>query len=137
MDEILYHLCRHAVGIMDGWHPYPAWAIAQSAEVSLSTARRRLRKLMAQGLARTFSEPPDPESEFTVPYHGWGITDKVYQTEEYKKACEAEKRILQEVFGDEDKEFKKIAQFVSICIGASGFQTKEGAIAALGVDDNE
>lgn len=103
----------------------------------LSTARRRLRKLKAQRLARTFSEPPDPESEFTVPYHGWGITDKAYQTEEYKKACEAEKRILQEVFGDEDKEFKKIAQFVSICIGASGFQTKEGAIAALGVDDNE
>lgn len=65
----------------------------------LSTARRRLRKLKAQRLARTFSEPPDPESEFTVPYHGWGITDKAYQTEEYKKACEAEEKILQEAFG--------------------------------------
>lgn len=101
MDEILYHLCRHAVGVMDGWHPYPAWAIAQSAKVSLSTARRRLRKLKAQGLARTFSEPPDPESEFTLPYHGWGITDKAYQTEEYKKAWEAEEKLLREVFGDD------------------------------------
>ena len=56
MDEVLYQLCRHAVGIMDGWHPYPAWAIAKQAGVSLSTARRRLRKLKEKGLARTFSK---------------------------------------------------------------------------------
>ena len=101
MDEVLYRLCRHAVGIMDGWHPYPAWAIAQSAKIRLSTARRRLRKLKEQGLARTFSELPDPESEFSLPYHGWGITKKTLETEEYKKACEAEEKILREVFGND------------------------------------
>ncbi len=97
----MYHLCRHAVGIMDGWHPYPAWAIAKQVGVNLSTARRRLRKLKAQGLARTFSEPPDPESEFPLPYHGWGITEKALETEEYRKACEAEENLLREVFGDD------------------------------------
>lgn len=97
----MYHLCRHVVGIMDGWRPYPAWAIAEQVGVSLSTARRRLRKLKAQGLARTFSQPPDPESEFSLPYYGWGITDETCQTEEYKKAWEAEEKILRKVFGDD------------------------------------
>lgn len=75
MDKVLYHLCRHAVSIMDGWHPYPAWAIAKQAGVSISTARNRLRKLKQQGLTITFSEAPDPESEFSLPYHGWGEID--------------------------------------------------------------
>lgn len=97
----MYHLCRHAVGMMDGWHPYPAWAIAKQVGVSLSTARRRLRKLKAQGLVKTFSQPPDPESEFPLPYHGWGITNKAYQTEECKKAWEAEEKLLREAFGDD------------------------------------
>lgn len=99
MNDVLYYLCRHAVGVMDGWHPYPAWAIAKQVGVSLSTARRKLRELKKQGLARTFSETPDPESELTLPYHGWGITDKAYQTEEYQKAWCVEKKILIEVFG--------------------------------------
>lgn len=99
MNDVLYYLCRHAVGVMDGWHPYPAWAIADQVGISLSTARRRLRELKKQGLARTFSETPDPESELTLPYHGWGITDKAYQTEEYQKAWDVEKKILIEVFG--------------------------------------
>lgn len=48
-----------------------------------------------------FSEPPDPESEFSLPYHGWGITEKALETEEYKKAWEAEEKLLREVFGDD------------------------------------
>ena len=42
MNDVLFHLCRHCVGIMDGWMPYPAWCIAQQCGVSISTARRRL-----------------------------------------------------------------------------------------------
>lgn len=100
MDDVLYALCRHAVGIMDGWHPYPAWAIAEQAGVSLSTARRRLRKLKAEGLVMTFSEKADPDSEYSLPYHGWGITDQAKETEEYKKAERREVKICREVFGD-------------------------------------
>lgn len=101
MDKVLYCLCRHAVGIMDGWHPFPAWAIAEQAGVSIYTARRKLRKLREQGLTKTFSEAPDPESEFNFPYHGWGITEKAFETEEYKKAWEQEEEILRKVFGND------------------------------------
>lgn len=45
MNQILYNLCWHCVGIMDGWYPFPAWAIAQQSGVSISTARRHLREL--------------------------------------------------------------------------------------------
>lgn len=99
MDKILYYLCRHSVSIMDGWLPYPAWAIAKQAGVSLSTARRKLRKLKQEGLAATFSVSLGEESDFALPYHGWGVTKKTYQTEEYKKASEEEEKILREVFG--------------------------------------
>lgn len=35
------------------------------------------------------------------------------------------------------KKFEKITQFVPICIGDSGAQTKEDALVVLGVNDNE
>lgn len=101
MNEVLYHLCRHDVGIMDGWHPHPAWAIARQAGISLSTARRRLRKLKEEGLARTFSEKADEDSEYSLPYHGWGITDQAKETEEYKKAERREVKICRKVWGED------------------------------------
>lgn len=101
MDEVLYQLCRHAVGIMDGWHPYPAWAIAKQAGVSLSTARRRLRKLKEKGLARTFFENADEDSEYSLPYHGWGITALTKETDEYKKANQEEIEICRKVWGED------------------------------------
>lgn len=99
MNEVLYQLCRHAVGIVDGWHPYPAWAIAKRAGISLSTARRRLRKLKKEGLARTFSEKADEDSKYSLPYHGWGITEKARETEEYEKAEREEFEICRKVWG--------------------------------------
>lgn len=66
----------------------------------LTTIKRRLRKFKAQGLTITFSQPPDPQSEFSLPYYGWGITDETCQTEEYQKAWEAKEKILRKVFGD-------------------------------------
>lgn len=101
MDDVLYALCRHAVGIMDGWHPCPAWVIAKQEGISLSTARRRLRKLKEEGLAITFSEKADEDSEYSLPYHGWGITDKARETEEYKKAEQEEFSICRKVWGED------------------------------------
>lgn len=81
MNNVLFALCTHSTNIMDGWHPFPAWAVAQCAGVSLYKARKELRKLKEEGLAYTFSAVLD--SEEPLPYNGWGITEKARKTEEY------------------------------------------------------
>ena len=100
MNDVLYHLCRHCVGIMDGWMPYPAWCIAEQCGISISTARRRLRKLKADGYVDSVVCYRDPEDYGPLPYHGWTITPKAQETPEYKKAWEAEKKLCREVFGE-------------------------------------
>lgn len=102
MNKTLFVLCRHVVGIMDGYYPLPAWAVAKSTGVSVSTARRRLRKLKEDGYADTTSTPPEPweESDYgQLPYHGWTITEKAHETEEYKKALTEERKLCLETFG--------------------------------------
>lgn len=99
MNDILYHLCRHCVGIMDGWHPYPAWAIAKQCNISVSTARRRLRKLKQEGYVDTISEHASDQDRYAIPYNGWTVTKKAFDTPEYKAAEEKEKQICREVFG--------------------------------------
>lgn len=100
MDETLFLLCRHAVGIMNGFYPFPAWAVAQQTGVSLSTARRRLRKLKADGYANTTSFLTNwEETDYNpLPYHGWTITKKAEETEEYKNALQFERKLCLEVF---------------------------------------
>ena len=56
MNTILYCLCCHCVGIMDGWRPFPATAIAQSLGMSVHKVRYHLRKLKAKGLVNSFHE---------------------------------------------------------------------------------
>lgn len=99
MEYVLYYLCRHAVGLMDGWRPYPARLIAEQANVSVSTVRRRLRNLKKQGLVKLIYETPDSDNECSLPYWGWTITKEAEETREYKKAQEEERRICQKVFG--------------------------------------
>lgn len=101
MNQTLYCLCRHAVGIMDGWHPYPARLIAEQTKVSISTARRRLRELKKRGLATTIYEAADNEAEYALPYWGWAITERAKETEEYTLAQEEERKLCQKVFGRE------------------------------------
>lgn len=100
MNETLYRLCVHAVNLMGGWHPIPARFIAEITGVSLSTARRRLRELKKSGLAKTFYESQDSDCEVTLPYWGWGITDKARETEEYKKAYSEELEVRKEIWPD-------------------------------------
>ena len=101
MNDVLFRLCRHCVGFMYGWMPYPAWCIAQDCGVSISTARRRLRELKADGYADTTVHYWDDQEEPLPPYHGWTITSKAQETPEYKAAWEAEKKIRREVFGED------------------------------------
>lgn len=100
MDETLYCLCKHAVDIMDGWYPFPARLIAEQTGVSLSTARRRLRKLKSEGYAQTICENLNPSDEPPFPYHGWNITKKAEETEEYKKAYKEEIDLCRRIFGE-------------------------------------
>lgn len=100
MNDVLFHLCRHCVGVMDGWMPYPAWCIAQQCGISVSTARRRLRALKAAGYTNTKVYHWANQEELLPPYHGWTITPKAQKTPEYKAAWEAEKKLCKEVFGE-------------------------------------
>ena len=83
---------------MDGWHPVPARLIAEHLNLTTSQARYRLRKLKQSGFANTCSELLGDE-ELMIPYHGWTITNKAKETEEYKKAWEEERALCKEYFG--------------------------------------
>lgn len=95
MNNVLYQLCRCRVGILDGWHPVPAWLIAEQLNLTTNQARYKLRKLKQLGFVETCSEFLE---ERTIPYHGWGITEKTKNTEEYKKAWEKERAIFKKCF---------------------------------------
>ena len=52
MDEILYCLCLHCVGIIDGWRPFPATAIAESLGISIHKVRYYLTCLRQRSWKR-------------------------------------------------------------------------------------
>lgn len=42
MNQTIYYLCRHVVGMMDGWHPSPARLIAeQTKEYKMAQGKER------------------------------------------------------------------------------------------------
>lgn len=98
MDKILYCLCRHCVGIMDGWRPFPATAIAESLGMSIHKVRYRLRKLKENGLVNSCHEGGITEDGDVFCYWGWTITPKVFSTEEYIKAHEKERELCEKCF---------------------------------------
>ena len=97
-DEILYRLCRHNVGIMDGWHPYPSTAIANQTGISLNKVKYHLKKLKEQGLVKSIHEGGQTEDGEVFYQWGWTITRKAYETEEYKKAFEEERDLCKKCF---------------------------------------
>ena len=108
MNKILYALCWHCVGIMDGWRPYPARAVAQQAGVSLYAARKELRRLKQEGFVDTICEKPSAnDCENMLPYHGWTITPKAYDTEEYVAAANKEAAICADCFGSTKEDYLK------------------------------
>jgi|GEM_PF-2005496 len=97
MDDVLYQLCRCCVSIVIGWCPVPAWVIAKHLNLTINQARYRLRKLKKLGYVETTSEFVISE-DCNLPYHGWTITDKAKETEEYKKAWEEERTLCKKCF---------------------------------------
>lgn len=108
MDKILYRLCRHDVGIMDSWHPYPATAIAATLGVSVHKVRYHLRKLKEKGLVESFHEGGISEDGEVFCYWGWKTTEVAKSTEEYKKAYKEERELVKECFGFDIGELRYI-----------------------------
>ena len=98
MDDILYTLCRHNVSIMDGWHPYPATAISKQHGISLNKARYHLRNLKKKGLVNSCHDGGMTEDGEVYCYWGWEITRKAFETDEYKKAYEEERKLCKKCF---------------------------------------
>lgn len=99
MDDILYALCRHCVGIMDGWHPYPSTAIASQLGMPVGKVRYHLKKLKTQGMVKSFHESGSAEDGDVFGTWGFGITDKAKESDEYKKAYEEESQLYKDTLG--------------------------------------
>lgn len=113
MDEILYALCRYNVGIMESWHPFPATAIAEMLKISVHKVRYHLRKLKQQGLVESFYEGGMTEDGEVYCCWGWRVTNKAFNTDEYKKAHEEERELCKKCFDidiGECQKFESLAQ---------------------------
>lgn len=99
MNGILYILCCHYLNMIDGWIPYPARKIADQTGLNLTAARKGLRQLKEQGYVDTTCVYLNNNTP-SFPYRGWTITEKAFETDEYKKAVKEEKQLVKKVFGD-------------------------------------
>lgn len=98
MNNVLYHLCRHCVSIMDGFIPFPSTVLSKVCELSLYKTRKELKSLKAQGyvIADRYTENTEDR---TILINGYTITDKAKETEEYKKAYQEEREICRKTLG--------------------------------------
>ena len=106
MNDVLYQLCLHCVSIMNGCHPFPSGYIAEELNLPFSKVVYRLRKLKRDGYVKSFYEGGRDEDGNVYCLHGWGITEKTKNTEEYKKAWEKEKAICKKCFDMDIGELK-------------------------------
>ena len=98
MNDVLYTLCRYSVSIVGSQYPVPAHLIAEHLNLTIDQARYSLRKLKQLGLVESCCELLGDEEDGYFPYHGWRITDKAKETEEYKKAWEEERALCKKCF---------------------------------------
>lgn len=105
MNDVLYHLCRHCVCIMDSWIPFPSTVLSKVCEMSLYQTRKELKKLKEQGLvvADRYCEIGEDRNYLI---NGYTITEKAKSTEEYKKAYNEERQICKEIFNFDAGELK-------------------------------
>ena len=98
MNDILYQMCRYCIPIKDGTL-VPLYIIAEPLGLTRNQARYRLRELKRLGLVESCREVlKDDDGHRLLPYHGWKITDKAKDTEEYKKAWEEERALCKKCF---------------------------------------
>lgn len=97
MNEVLYALCRHCVGITQGWIPMPSTCLSQTLGKSLYQTRKELKRLKEQGLVVSdrYCQVGEDRNYLMC---GYTITDKAKSTQEYKTAWEEERRVCKEAF---------------------------------------
>lgn len=100
LNKVLYHLCLHCVGIMDGYVPLPSTILCKACDLSLYKTRKELKALKEQGyvIADRYAESTE---DGQILINGYTITEKAKETKEYKKAFEVESKIVKDVFGFE------------------------------------
>lgn len=103
-SRVLADLCRHCVGIMDGYVPYPSRLIAESLNITLYSARKALKRLKELGLVESTSMVLGAE-ECSLPYRGFTVTKEAKKTLEYKNAARKEAEICAKCFGGEVEEW--------------------------------
>lgn len=98
MNDVLYELCCHYINTNDCSNaPVSSRSVSFRLNLTVSQTRYRLRKLKKLGYVETPSG--FVISEFcSLPYHGWTITDKAKETEEYKKAWKEERALCKKCF---------------------------------------
>lgn len=107
MNEVLYTLCRHCVGIMDGWIPYPSTVIAKSLNMPVGKVRYQLKKLKTQGLVVNDSYGGQTEDGEVFCINGFTVTEKAEKTEEYIKAYNEERELCKRTLDIDIGEMKK------------------------------
>ena len=98
MNDVLFHLCRHCVSIMQGWIPMPSTCLSQTMNKTLYQTRKELKRLKEQGLIQSVRYC-DVTEDGNYLMSGYQITDKAKETPEYKRAWEEERQICKEAFG--------------------------------------
>lgn len=98
MNNVLYKLCLHCVDIMDGYVPFPSTVLSKSCNLSLYKTRKELKVLKEQGyvVADRYTESTE---DGQILINGYTITEKAKETEEYKKAFEVERKLVNDVYG--------------------------------------
>ena len=105
MNDVLYHLCRHCVCIMNGWIPLPSTVLSEICKLSLYQTRKELKKLKEQGLvvADRYCHIGEDSNQLI---NGYTITKKAKSTEEYKKAYDEERQLCKETLDFDIGELK-------------------------------
>ena len=98
MDDVLYHLCRHSVSIIDCYIPFPSTAISEAIGESLYQTRKKLKALKEQGLVESTRYCQVTEYGNYL-LSGYEITEKAKSTPEYEMAWNEERELCKEVFG--------------------------------------
>ena len=98
MNEVLLHLCRNNVSIMNCGIPIPSILLSEVCQMSLYKTRKELNRLRDIGLTKAECYYHVGEYNNCL-IHGWVITEEAKKTEEYKKAWEEERQAVKESFG--------------------------------------
>lgn len=98
MNQALYVICRHAVGIMDGWRPISSTDVAHALGITPGQARYQIRKLVNDNLVKSCHDGGMDEDGRVFCYFGYAPTLRACETDEYKDAWNEERELCRDVW---------------------------------------